>query len=125
MERRLRLVLPAHAARQVAGLLRSIGALEVALEPAGEREALVARFAAEEPRFLEDRVEAWLHSLDPKGQAALETAAGEGLWQPGWRAVYAGAVIGPFRIRPPWAAAGGDRLDVMIDPRGAFGSGLH
>src|SRR5438067_2730380 len=98
-------------------LMRSTGALDVAL---GEGE-LVARFAADRPRYLEDRIEAWLHLVDRKGTATLETAA-DGEWLPGWRAVYSGADAGGFRIRPPWLAEKGA---IVIDPRGGFGSGLH
>src|SRR5438067_4851283 len=99
------------------GLFEAAGALEIA-HGKGE---LVARFAGDEPRYLEDRVEAWLHLVDRKGQATLETASGEGPWLPGWQAIYFGADVAGFRIRPPWARPG----EIVIDPRGGFGTGLH
>ncbi len=100
-------------------LLRSVGALEIALAPL----ELAARFAEDRPAYLEDRIEAWLHLVDRQGAAILETASGEGPFKPGWQAIYYGADVAGFRLRPPWAALSGG--EIVIDPRGAFGSGLH
>src|SRR5258708_23984420 len=74
-------------------LMRSTGALDVAL---GEGE-LVARFAADRPRYLEDRIEAWLHLVDRRGISTLETSA-DGVWMSGCQAVYSGAVAGAVRF---------------------------
>lgn len=128
-ERRLRIVLGAHEAEGLASFFELAGALEVLLEPQGggdpKRAAVTVRLLADEPPFVEDRVEAWLNVLDPRAEATLETAAGDGPWEPGWRAIYRGATVGSFHVRPPWVPAAPDRLSLVIDPRGAFGSGLH
>jgi len=94
----------------------------------GGRE-LVARFPPEAPVDLVDRVEGWLTLVDREG-ARLETAAGDaggpGGWVEGWRAIYSGALVGDtFAVRPTWTPPTPGRLDIVIDPRGAFGSGLH
>jgi ribosomal protein L11 methyltransferase len=105
--------------RDLDDLLAAAGALEIAHAP-GE---LVARFAPDEPRYLEDRLEVWLHLVDRAGAATLESARGGGPWTPGWQAVYSGADVAGFKLRPPWATLEGG--EIVIDPRGGFGSGLH
>lgn len=51
-------------------------------------------------------------------------------WSEHWKAFHrpvevAGA-LGRVRVRPPWEpAAAGDRIDVVIDPAQAFGTGAH
>src|SRR5712691_9057492 len=82
-------------------LLRSVGALEIALAPL----ELSARFAEDRPAYLEDRIEAWLHLVDRQGAAILETASGEGPFKPGWQAIYYGADVAGFRLRPPRCGA--------------------
>src|SRR2546427_12273075 len=107
MDRRIRLRAPDDVRLEdLDGLLEAAGALEVVR---GEGE-LVARFAQDQPRYLEDRVEAWLHLVDRQGAATLETASGDGPWMPGWQAIYFGADVGGFRLRPPWAALEGGEI---------------
>ncbi|HEX4385479.1 MAG TPA: 50S ribosomal protein L11 methyltransferase [Myxococcales bacterium] len=86
---------------------------------------VTAAFDDGQPEGLEDRVEQFLHLIDREGAAELQTALGDGPWLAGWRAIYQGVDIKRFRIRPPWMAAPEDGLLIVVDPRGAFGSGLH
>lgn len=124
----LRVSLPGEGAgrlEEVRAHLAAVGAFETSLAREAAREVLTARLPPDEPRDLEDRVECLLHALDPRGEAALETARAGGAWEPGWRGVYEGARVPPFRIRPPWTPVEPGLLDIAIDPRGAFGSGGH
>jgi hypothetical protein len=117
---RIRLIEP--RAGDLAQLLEVSGA-EVAIAPDGR--GLEAVFPGGGPADLPDRVEGWLQLVDPGGGASLESDGGAG-WQEGWRGVYRGALVGErFAVRPPWAPPVPGRLEVVIDPRGAFGSGLH
>jgi ribosomal protein L11 methyltransferase len=90
-----------------------------------EEGAVVGAFDDERPEGLEDRVEHFLHLIDRDDLARLSTARDDGPWLPGWQAVFEGIDVGRFRIRPPWAPPPADGVAVLIDPRGAFGSGLH
>ena len=74
---------------------------------------------------------------------ALRAAAGAALvevttsqvaddWSERWKAFHQPIEIGPARadgpvvlVRPPWAPARDGRLDVVIDPAQAFGTGAH
>jgi ribosomal protein L11 methylase PrmA len=124
-ERRLRVVLPDKiSAEQLRALCDDTGALDVSFVEEMDATTLTARFASDRPGWLEDRVESWLDLVDPAAQSQLETALGDGDWQPGWRALYRGAEVGRFRIRPAWAR-NENHGSILIDPRGGFGSGLH
>lgn len=47
-------------------------------------------------------------------------------WADRWRAFHTPLDIGPLHVRPPWEPApGGDRVDVLVDPGQAFGTGAH
>jgi ribosomal protein L11 methyltransferase len=46
-------------------------------------------------------------------------------WNERWKAFHKPAEVGRFRVRPPWEPAAGDRLDLVIDPAQAFGTGGH
>ncbi len=124
-ERRIRIQVPARAARDLAALLTSAGALEARVEGLGRATEVLARLDPERPAFVEDRVECCLHLVDREGRAVIETARGEGPWEPGWRAIYEGATVGPYHVRPAWVAPRPGLLDVRVDPRGGFGSGQH
>ncbi|GIW70731.1 MAG: hypothetical protein KatS3mg102_0273 [Planctomycetota bacterium] len=112
-------------------LFGAVGALELRCEPGPEPggTTLQAAFAAEYPPYLEDRVESWLHALARRGPVRLESAWGEGPWQPGWRAIFRGGPLGRrFWVRPPWPGGlpvPAARTPIVLDPRGAFGSGQH
>ena len=123
--RRVRVTLPAAEARHLVSLLFAAGCEEIHADVAGPRATVTVRFGPVEPGYVEDRVESWLQVFDVQNDATVETARDDGPWEPGWRAIYAGAVVGRFSIRPPWAPARPAGLDVVIDPRGAFGSGVH
>ncbi|MFL5820113.1 MAG: 50S ribosomal protein L11 methyltransferase [Solirubrobacteraceae bacterium] len=70
---------------------------------------------------------------------ALRAAAGDALcevvterlpedWFDGWKRFHPPVLIGDrLRVRPPWepAATAGDRVDLVIDPGQAFGTGSH
>ena len=69
---------------------------------------------------------------------ALRAAAGEAFvevgteeipddWYDGWREFHRPIVVGDrVRVRPPWEAAADDeKVDVVIDPGVAFGTGAH
>lgn len=122
-------MLPAGAAEGIGNFLRAVGAVsvEVAAGPDG-RSTLRAVLEPDRPDFVEDRLAAWLHVFDPRGEATLATARGEAPLEAGWRGVFQGAALGAgFFVRPPWVAAGagGGRRELVIDPWGAFGTGLH
>jgi ribosomal protein L11 methyltransferase len=108
-------------AEDLAELLRDLEGQPSAL-PAPEPTALQAAFDDREPEGLEDRIEVFLQLIDPQARAQLWTARDGGPWLEGWRAVYSGVDVGRFQIRPPWLA---ERNAILIDPRGAFGSGSH
>lgn len=67
----------------------------------------------------------------------LEVAVGDALvsvsttevedgWEDRWREFHRPLIIGQeLRVRPPWEARGDERLDVVIDPGRAFGTGAH
>jgi ribosomal protein L11 methylase PrmA len=118
--RRLRVTLTS-GAEDLSELFSDLGAVALAREG----EVVTGEFEAGRPGALEDRVEAFLHLVDPAGTARLETALAGGPWLEGWRALFLGADAGRFRIRPPWAPLPADGVPVIVDPRGAFGSGLH
>jgi ribosomal protein L11 methyltransferase len=105
--------------------LRELFADLGALETKREGDIVTASFDDEQPEGLEDRVEQFLHLIDREGAAELQTARGDGPWLSGWRAIYQGLDVARFRIRPPWMSAPEDGLPIVVDPRGAFGSGLH
>jgi ribosomal protein L11 methyltransferase len=47
-------------------------------------------------------------------------------WAERWRSFHRPLVLdGRLRVRPPWEPAGGEPLDVVIDPGRAFGTGAH
>ncbi len=47
-------------------------------------------------------------------------------WAQRWRAFHRPVVLdGRVRVRPPWEPAGGELIDVVIDPGQAFGTGAH
>jgi len=110
-------------------LFLAAGAEHTSIGASGASEySLTARFPPGAPVDLVDRVEGWLTLLDQEG-TLLETAAGADTptaWSPGWRAIYDGALVGErFAVRPSWVAPTPGRLDIVVDPRGGFGSGLH
>jgi ribosomal protein L11 methylase PrmA len=118
--RRLRVTLES-GAEELGELFSDLGAVALAREGG----AVTGEFEAGRPGALEDRVEAFLHLVDPEGTARLETAVEGGPWLEGWRALFHGADVGRFRVRPPWAPLPAEGVPVIVDPRGAFGSGLH
>jgi ribosomal protein L11 methylase PrmA len=120
MSRRVRVTV-AEGADDLGELFADLGALETKREG----DTVTTSFDDEQPEGLEDRIEQFLHLIDREGTAALQTARGDGPWLAGWRAIYRGLDIKRFRIRPPWMAAPEDGLPIVVDPRGAFGSGLH
>jgi ribosomal protein L11 methyltransferase len=134
--RRLRVSGVQRGAEDLAELLRDLGG-HVLLVPAAARlptpipptpfprvgkGEIEASFDDHDPQGLEDRVEMFLHLIDPTGAAILQSAKDDGPWLPGWRAIYFGTDVGRFRIRPPWLP---ERGAILLDPRGAFGSGQH
>jgi ribosomal protein L11 methyltransferase len=118
--RRLRVSIE-EGADDLAELFSDLGALE--LNRGAKR--VTAAFDAEQPRGLEDRVEQFLHLIDRDDRAVLETALDGGPWLEGWRAIFRGADVGRFRIRPPWIEPPADGVPVIVEPRGAFGTGQH
>jgi ribosomal protein L11 methyltransferase len=46
-------------------------------------------------------------------------------WDERWKAFHEPVQIGRLYVRPPWAPARDDLLDVVIDPAQAFGTGAH
>jgi ribosomal protein L11 methylase PrmA len=120
MSRRVRMTV-VEGADDLGELFADLGAFETKREG----DTVTARFDDVQPEGLEDRVEQFLHLIDREGAAKLQTARGDGPWLAGWRAIYQGLDIKRFRIRPPWMAAPEDGLPIVVDPRGAFGSGLH
>lgn len=123
--RRLRLTLEPRAARDLSWLLQQ-GAEEFCSTDQGDRVVLEVRYDAERPDYLEDRLESWLHHVDPHRTCRLETARDELAWEPGWRGVFGGGPVGTrFHVHPPWGQPDPDRLDLEVDPAGGFGSGFH
>jgi ribosomal protein L11 methyltransferase len=68
----------------------------------------------------------------PEGAAALgdvlvqvRTDEVAGDWAERWKAFHRPVEAGPFRVRPPWENATGDRIDIVVDPAQAFGTGGH
>ena len=120
MARRVRVTV-AEGADELGELFADLGAFETKREG----DTVTARFDDGQPEGLEDRIEQFLHLIDREGAAELQTARGDGPWLSGWRAIYQGLDVTRFRIRPPWMAAPEDGLPIVVDPRGAFGSGLH
>jgi ribosomal protein L11 methyltransferase len=68
------------------------------------------------------------------GAALVEVATSEVAddWAEGWKAFHEPIEIGAARghgpvllVRPPWTPPRGGRLDVVIDPAQAFGTGAH
>jgi ribosomal protein L11 methylase PrmA len=117
--RRVR-VAPASGADDLAELFKDLGG-----EVSREHDAVVGAFPDELPEGLEDRVEQFLHLIDRDDTAQLSTARDGGPWLPGWQGVFEGGDVGRFRVRPPWAEAAAGGVTIVVDPRGAFGSGLH
>jgi ribosomal protein L11 methyltransferase len=67
---------------------------------------------------------------------ALRAAAGDALvevattevaddWDERWKAFHRPVEVGALRVRPPWEAPMAGRIDVVIDPAQAFGTGAH
>jgi len=116
-------------------------ALRVAREDAevalAELLALVA--AGVEEVDLGDRVEYAVYGAPGELPALpdLRAAAGDALvevvttevaddWAERWRAFHRPVVVGGrLHVRPPWAPAREDLLDVVVDPGQAFGTGAH
>ncbi len=46
-------------------------------------------------------------------------------WDEKWRKNFKGVECGVFFIRPPWMEKKSEKIDVVIEPGGAFGTGLH
>ena len=46
-------------------------------------------------------------------------------WAERWKDFHRPVEAGRFRVRPPWEEAGGDLVDLVIDPAQAFGTGGH
>lgn len=126
-DRLLSLRLHAEPATLLAELMRSVGASQVELIELSEDVELVARFQADRPDWLEDRLACWLDLLDPEAAATLRTSRGEGPWMPGWQAIYRGIEVGPFAVLAPWMPppVGVARVPVIVDPGAGFGSGRH
>jgi ribosomal protein L11 methyltransferase len=120
MPRRVRVTVDT-GAEELRELFADLGALELIRE--GNQ--VTGGFEDAKPEGLEDRVEQFLHLIDREGTARLETARDGGPWALGWRAIFQGLDVGRFRIRPPWMPLPADGVPVIVDPRGAFGSGLH
>ena len=86
-DRRLRIALPSGCDLDaLADLIQGVGG-----EVVRDDITLSARFLADAPGYLEDRVEAWLNLIDPSGTAILSTARGEDAWEEGWRARLGGS----------------------------------
>jgi ribosomal protein L11 methyltransferase len=117
--RRVRVAL-ASGAGDLAELFKDLGG-----EVGREEGAVVGAFGDERPEGLEDRIEHFLHLIDRGDAARLSTARDGGPWLPGWQALFEGVDVGRFRVRPPWAEAPASGVVVVVDPRGAFGSGSH
>jgi ribosomal protein L11 methyltransferase len=120
MPRRVRVTVDT-GAEELRELFADLDAIELIRE--GTR--VTGGFEDLQPEGLEDRVEQFLHLIDREGTARLETARDDGPWAFGWRAIFQGVDVGRFRIRPPWMPLPADGVPVIVDPRGAFGSGLH
>ncbi|MBI2962746.1 MAG: 50S ribosomal protein L11 methyltransferase [Deltaproteobacteria bacterium] len=109
------------------------GAPGVIEEGAGERVRLRAHFAAEaESGALGEEIGGWLRQLEEffPGCAAASPAIAridEEDWAEGWKQGFAPLDVGArLRVRPPWSAPdAGGRLDVVIEPAMAFGTGRH
>lgn len=52
------------------------------------------------------------------------TAVGDD-WADRWREFHNPADIGHIRVRAPWHEGGSERIDIVIDPGQAFGTGAH
>ena len=91
-----------------------------------------------EERDLGDEVEYVLYGAPgelpvlPEGVAALgdvqvrvRSAEIADDWGERWKAFHRPAEVGRFRVRPPWEPAAGDRIDLVVDPAQAFGTGGH
>jgi len=125
-QREVSLTLPAHAARVIQGFCEAVGAQQARTRHEGTGlVTLEVVFDEARPAFLEDRIEAWLGLLEVDEQLVLQTASRPGEWQPGWSGIYQGQVIGGFSLRPPWTPPRATGIDLVIDPRGGFGSGMH
>lgn len=78
-----------------------------------------------------DEVRAYLGELDAIFPGtATAVVAGQMLdaedWSETWKKHFPAIEIGSrLRVRPPWIAACGDRLELEIDPAMAFGTGHH
>jgi ribosomal protein L11 methyltransferase len=118
---------------EVAGalLMESLGAfVEEATGPAiGEAEPVTLVFYPQAPADVSDSgVLALLpEELRRGGQVRIERLDVPRDWVDGWKDHFHPLVIGRVRVRPPWEPpqAGGDLIDVVINPGLGFGTGLH
>ncbi|MGH7804697.1 MAG: 50S ribosomal protein L11 methyltransferase, partial [Candidatus Binatia bacterium] len=125
-------VVPTGAADAVADRLVESGAPgireeEIADEP--DRRRLVAHFADAEAAASVVRI---LGELEPWFPGVARTTLESRLvdeedWAEGWRQAFPPLDVGTrLRVRPPWEAPPHDgRVDVVIEPAMAFGTGQH
>jgi ribosomal protein L11 methyltransferase len=61
------------------------------------------------------------------GGALVEVSSSEVAddWDERWKAFHQPVRVGDLLVRPPWAPAEPDTLDVVVDPARAFGTGAH
>jgi ribosomal protein L11 methyltransferase len=106
-------------------LLQTVGAQVQDHDSGGASVEIEASFPGAEPPWLEDRLACWLFLLDSEAMPSLRSARGAEAWRPGWQALYEGADIGPFRVRPPWVTPPLEGLVLWVDPSAGFGGGRH
>ncbi|MBM4319044.1 MAG: hypothetical protein FJ125_03580, partial [Deltaproteobacteria bacterium] len=124
-DRRIRIYLGQPARGYLRFLVESLQPLAMLVGEDGQGGFVEARFGPEQPLFLEDRLDAWLSALDERGEALVLSTCGMGPWKPGWQGCYSGMRVGGFFVRPPWAPCRPELLDLVIDPGGGCGCGLH
>jgi ribosomal protein L11 methyltransferase len=61
------------------------------------------------------------------GGALVEVSSSEVAddWDERWKAFHQPVRVGELLVRPPWAPAQPDTLDIVVDPARAFGTGAH
>jgi ribosomal protein L11 methyltransferase len=120
---------PHELAEPIASFLFDRGAPGLQTEETDGSVRITAHFSAVAPLAALQTFLASLRELFPAAAAPLvdvERIADTG-WAQNWKAHFPPLLIGErVFVRPPWiAAAPADRIDIVIDPGMAFGTGHH
>jgi ribosomal protein L11 methyltransferase len=120
---------PLELAEPIESFLFDRGAPGLQTEETGRGVRITAHFSAVAPLAALQAFVAALCELFPAAAAPIvnvETIADSG-WAENWKAHFPPLAIGArVFVRPPWiAAAPADRIDIVIDPGMAFGTGHH